>query len=36
MTAGFIADRMYILEYSVGKWTADVLQEKLIYHIRKW
>lgn len=35
MTAGFLEDRMYILEYSVGKWTADVLQEKLIYHIRK-
>ena len=27
---------MYILEYSVGKWTADVLLEKIIYHIKKW
>ena len=35
MTAGFVDDRMYILEYSVGKWTADVLIEKIIYHIKK-
>jgi hypothetical protein len=35
MTAGFVEDRMYILEYSVGRRTADILQEKLIYHIRK-
>jgi hypothetical protein len=26
---------MYILEYSVGKRTADVLLEKILYHIRK-
>jgi len=26
---------MYILEYSVGKWTADVLLDKLVYHVRK-
>lgn len=26
---------MYILEYSVGKWSADVLLDKIIYHINK-
>lgn len=36
VTAWFDEDRMYILEYSVGKWTADVLLEKIIYHIKKW
>lgn len=29
-------DRMYILEYTVGKFSADVLIDKIIYHIRKW
>lgn len=35
MTAGFSGDKMYILEYSVGKRSADVLLEKLVYHIKK-
>lgn len=35
MTAKFIDDKMYILEYSVGKRTPDVLQDKLVYHIKK-
>lgn len=36
MTVGFIEDRMYILEYSAGRYSPDVLQEKIIYHIAKW
>lgn len=35
MTSKFVDDKMYILEYSVGKFTADVLMDKLIYHIQK-
>lgn len=35
MTAGFLGDKMYILEYTSGKWNADVLMEKIIYHINK-
>jgi len=35
MTAGFKGDKMFILEYTVGRWTADVLLDKIIYHIQK-
>ena len=35
MTGKFVGEKMYILEYSVGKFTADVLHDKIIYHIRK-
>lgn len=36
MTWGFDGDTMYILEYSVGKWSADKMIDKIIYHIRKY
>lgn len=36
MTGGFDWDTMYILEYSVGKWSADKLIDKIVYHIRKY
>lgn len=36
MTAWFCEDRMYILEYSAWKRPADVLLDKIIYHIMKW
>ena len=32
----FIEDKMYILEYTVGKFDPGELIEKLIYHINKW
>ena len=35
MTAKFIDDKMYILEYTVWKFSADVLMDKIIYHIKK-
>ena len=35
MTASFIYDRMYILEYTVGRYDPWELQDKIIYHIRK-
>lgn len=35
MTCWFDGDKMYILEYSVWKRTADILLEKIIYHIKK-
>jgi predicted phage terminase large subunit-like protein len=35
MTAWFVNDKMYILEYTLGKWSADVLLDKLVYHIKK-
>lgn len=36
MTGGFLNDSLYILEYTVWKFSADVLQDKIIYHIKKW
>lgn len=36
MTGKFIEDRLYILEYSVGKYNPKELQDKLIYHIKKY
>lgn len=36
MTGGFVGDKMYILEYTAWKWNADVLLDKIIYHIQKW
>lgn len=36
MTAKFVQDRMYILEYTVGKFTADKMIQLLIYHVTKW
>lgn len=36
MTAWFLQDRMYIMEYTAGRFPADVMLEKIIYHIRKW
>jgi len=35
MTCWFVWDKMYILEYTAWKWSADVLQDKIIYHIKK-
>ena len=35
ITAWFIEDKCYILEITVGRITADVMQEKILYHIRK-
>lgn len=35
MTVWLSSDELYILEYTAGRFTADVLQEKIIYHIRK-
>ena len=35
MTCGFQWDKLYILEYTAGKFPADVMQEKIIYHIKK-
>lgn len=36
MTGGFMDNKLYVLEYTAGKFTADVMQEKIIYHIQKW
>lgn len=36
MTGKFVADKLYILEYTVGKFDPMALQEKLIYHIKKY
>jgi len=35
ITVWFAEDRAYILELTAGKFTADVMQDKIIYHIRK-
>lgn len=35
MTVWLIGHEVYILEYTAGRFPADVLQEKIIYHIRK-
>ena len=35
ITVWFAEDRAYILDISAGKYTADVMQEKIIYHIKK-
>ena len=35
ITAWFIEDKCYILEITAGRITADVMQEKILYHIRK-
>ncbi len=35
ITAWFVEDRMYILEVTAWRMTADVMQDKIIYHIRK-
>lgn len=36
ITVWFIEDRGYILEVTAWKFPADVMQDKIIYHIRKW
>lgn len=36
ITAWFVDDRCYILEITAGRFTADVMQEKIINHLRKW
>lgn len=36
VTGMFIEDKMYVLEYTVGKYDPGELIEKLIYHINKW
>jgi len=36
ISARFVEDRMYILEYSHGKFDPAELEDKLIYHIKKW
>lgn len=36
MTAWLSGHDLYILEYTAGRFTADQLQEKIIYHIQKW
>lgn len=35
ITAGFIEDRCYLLEVTHGRFTPDVMQDKIIYHIQK-
>lgn len=35
MTAWFVMDKMYILEYTAGKVSPDTMLQKIIYHIRK-
>lgn len=35
LTAWFMHDKLYVLEYTVGKFQAHVLQDKILYHIRK-
>lgn len=35
MTWGFMDNKLYVLEYTAWKFTADVMQEKIIYHIQK-
>lgn len=35
-TGKFIWDRLYILEQTVGKFDPSELEDKLVYHIRKW
>lgn len=35
VTWGFHEDKLYLLEYSVGKWTADVALDKIMYHMTK-
>lgn len=35
ITAWFIEDKCYILEITAGRITADVMQEKILYHINK-
>lgn len=36
VTGSFIWDKMYILEYTAGKYDVWELEEKMIYHIQKW
>ena len=36
VTWAFIDDKMYILEYTTGKFDPWELNEKMIYHIKKW
>lgn len=36
MTAWFIDDKCYILEYSAGRVDATTMQDKIIHHIKKW
>lgn len=35
-TAKFIDDKLYILEQTWGKWDPAELEDKIIYHIKKW
>ena len=35
ITWWFLQDKLYILEITAGKYTADVMQDKIIYHIKK-
>lgn len=35
ITAWFIEDRCYILEITAGRITADIMQEKILYHLNK-
>lgn len=35
ITGWFIDDRLYILEITTGKISADIMQDKIIYHIKK-
>lgn len=35
ITAWFIYDKCYILELTAGKYTVDILQDKILYHIQK-
>ena len=36
MTVWLLASEVYILEYSAGRFTAEEMQKKIIYHIEKW
>ena len=36
MTGGFDGDKLYVLEYTVGKFDGAELVEKVLYHARKW
>lgn len=36
ITVWFVDARCYILEITAGKFAADVMQEKILYHLRKW
>lgn len=36
VTCGFLGDKMYILEISHGKFDPAELEDKIVYHARKW